>query len=239
MLDKREWTRLGSKSGASEVKQHKWFAKINWGLLRNTQPPVSFPPVSHPIRHIRHVLSRAPRTCASPLACVMATPDDASAYVPHFGTHAARCWIGSRATDSLVCGEVALRARRDLPSGTNYLPDWEDPWIPCIPIPIDQISSPSRVLLRGRVMWKSAVSAMSWSHRTGVRSYLPISSYAALWLRSRPTSHGHILSPRSLLHIAVQFADHRVSPWPHDLPRAPRSSVMHRSYPPPQTGSMP
>ncbi|KAH9943076.1 Pkinase-domain-containing protein [Epithele typhae] len=40
LLDKREWTRLGSKSGASEVKQHKWFAKINWGLLRNTQPPI-------------------------------------------------------------------------------------------------------------------------------------------------------------------------------------------------------
>lgn len=32
---------MGSKSGASEVKQHKWFAKINWGLLRHTQPPVS------------------------------------------------------------------------------------------------------------------------------------------------------------------------------------------------------
>ena len=44
LLDKKESTRLGSKSGASEVKQHKWFAKINWGLLRNTQPPVSFPP---------------------------------------------------------------------------------------------------------------------------------------------------------------------------------------------------
>lgn len=41
LLDKREASRLGSKSGASEVKQHKWFAKINWGLLRNTQPPVS------------------------------------------------------------------------------------------------------------------------------------------------------------------------------------------------------
>jgi hypothetical protein len=23
------------------VKQHKWFSKINWGLLRNTEPPVS------------------------------------------------------------------------------------------------------------------------------------------------------------------------------------------------------
>ncbi len=32
---------MGSRSGASEVKQHKWFAKINWGLLRNTRPPVS------------------------------------------------------------------------------------------------------------------------------------------------------------------------------------------------------
>lgn len=40
LLDKRESTRLGSKSGASEVKQHKWFAKINWGLLRNTKPPI-------------------------------------------------------------------------------------------------------------------------------------------------------------------------------------------------------
>jgi len=40
LLDKDEKTRMGSKSGASEVKQHKWFAKINWGLLRNTQPPI-------------------------------------------------------------------------------------------------------------------------------------------------------------------------------------------------------
>ena len=41
LLDKEEDTRLGSKTGASEVKQHKWFSKINWGLLRNTEPPVS------------------------------------------------------------------------------------------------------------------------------------------------------------------------------------------------------
>ncbi|KAF9246958.1 Pkinase-domain-containing protein [Melanogaster broomeanus] len=40
LLDKDERTRLGSRSGASEVKQHKWFAKINWGLLRNTRPPI-------------------------------------------------------------------------------------------------------------------------------------------------------------------------------------------------------
>ncbi|KAI0317001.1 kinase-like domain-containing protein [Amylostereum chailletii] len=40
LLDKEEQTRLGSKTGASEVKQHKWFAKINWGLLRNTEPPI-------------------------------------------------------------------------------------------------------------------------------------------------------------------------------------------------------
>lgn len=40
LLDKNERARLGSKSGASEVKQHKWFAKINWGLLRNTRPPI-------------------------------------------------------------------------------------------------------------------------------------------------------------------------------------------------------
>ncbi|KAH9951780.1 Pkinase-domain-containing protein [Amylocystis lapponica] len=40
LLDKKENSRLGSKSGASEVKHHKWFAKVNWGLLRNTQPPI-------------------------------------------------------------------------------------------------------------------------------------------------------------------------------------------------------
>jgi len=40
LLDKEENARLGSKTGASEVKQHKWFSKINWGLLRNTEPPI-------------------------------------------------------------------------------------------------------------------------------------------------------------------------------------------------------
>ncbi|ESK97583.1 serine threonine protein kinase (nrc-2) [Moniliophthora roreri MCA 2997] len=40
LLDKNEKTRLGSKSGASEVKQHKWFAKTNWGLLRHGKPPI-------------------------------------------------------------------------------------------------------------------------------------------------------------------------------------------------------
>ncbi|KAK7470832.1 serine/threonine protein kinase, AGC [Stygiomarasmius scandens] len=40
LLDKNEQTRLGSRSGASEVKQHKWFAKTNWGLLRNGKPPI-------------------------------------------------------------------------------------------------------------------------------------------------------------------------------------------------------
>ena len=40
LLDKSERMRLGSKSGASEVKQHKWFNKINWGLLRNMRPPI-------------------------------------------------------------------------------------------------------------------------------------------------------------------------------------------------------
>ncbi|KAI0049567.1 Pkinase-domain-containing protein [Auriscalpium vulgare] len=40
LLDKNEDSRLGSKTGASEVKQHKWFGKINWGLLRNTEPPI-------------------------------------------------------------------------------------------------------------------------------------------------------------------------------------------------------
>lgn len=40
LLIKDENKRLGSQSGASEVKSHKWFAPINWGLLRNTRPPI-------------------------------------------------------------------------------------------------------------------------------------------------------------------------------------------------------
>ncbi|THH09045.1 hypothetical protein EW145_g2270, partial [Phellinidium pouzarii] len=40
LLDKSESHRLGSQSGASQVKQHKWFAKMNWGLLRNMTPPI-------------------------------------------------------------------------------------------------------------------------------------------------------------------------------------------------------
>ncbi|KAG8880109.1 hypothetical protein FRB98_005333 [Tulasnella sp. 332] len=40
LLAKDEAKRLGSHSGASEVKHQKWFGKINWGLLRNTTPPI-------------------------------------------------------------------------------------------------------------------------------------------------------------------------------------------------------
>ncbi len=40
LLIKDEHKRLGSQSGASEVKQHKWFAPISWGLLRNSTPPI-------------------------------------------------------------------------------------------------------------------------------------------------------------------------------------------------------
>jgi protein-serine/threonine kinase len=40
LLVKDEHRRLGSQSGASEVKAHKWFAPLNWGLLRNSKPPI-------------------------------------------------------------------------------------------------------------------------------------------------------------------------------------------------------
>ncbi|WVR05445.1 hypothetical protein IAU60_002461 [Kwoniella sp. DSM 27419] len=39
-LIKDENKRLGSGSGASEVKAHKWFGSVNWGLLRNMTPPI-------------------------------------------------------------------------------------------------------------------------------------------------------------------------------------------------------
>ena len=40
LLCKNEHKRLGSQSGASEVKNHKWFAPIVWGLLRHSKPPI-------------------------------------------------------------------------------------------------------------------------------------------------------------------------------------------------------
>ncbi|WVQ76567.1 hypothetical protein IAR50_006238 [Cryptococcus sp. DSM 104548] len=40
LLIKDENKRLGSQSGASEVKQHKWFGNLSWGLLRNMTPPI-------------------------------------------------------------------------------------------------------------------------------------------------------------------------------------------------------
>lgn len=40
LLVKDEHKRLGSQLGASEVKQHRWFASVSWGLLRNQKPPI-------------------------------------------------------------------------------------------------------------------------------------------------------------------------------------------------------
>lgn len=40
LLVKDEHKRLGSQWGASEVKQHRWFSSISWGLLRHQTPPI-------------------------------------------------------------------------------------------------------------------------------------------------------------------------------------------------------
>ncbi|KAI9146143.1 kinase-like domain-containing protein [Paraphysoderma sedebokerense] len=40
LLIKDEFKRLGSKSGASEIKSHPWFKSIQWPLLRNMKPPI-------------------------------------------------------------------------------------------------------------------------------------------------------------------------------------------------------
>ncbi|KAH9450180.1 hypothetical protein Pst134EA_026889 [Puccinia striiformis f. sp. tritici] len=45
LLIKDELNGLGSITGASEVKYHKWFATISWGILRNCKPPI-IPPTS-------------------------------------------------------------------------------------------------------------------------------------------------------------------------------------------------
>lgn len=40
LLCKDEHKRLGSHSGASEVKLHRWFSSINFALLRHSKPPI-------------------------------------------------------------------------------------------------------------------------------------------------------------------------------------------------------
>ncbi|WFD31890.1 serine/threonine protein kinase, AGC [Malassezia sp. CBS 17886] len=47
LLMKDEHKRLGSQLGASEVKQHRWFASVSWGLLRHQTPPI-VPPNADP-----------------------------------------------------------------------------------------------------------------------------------------------------------------------------------------------
>ncbi|GMM28916.1 putative serine/threonine protein kinase [Martiniozyma asiatica (nom. inval.)] len=41
LLIKDENKRIGSKSGASEIKVHPWFKNTQWALLRNQKPPIT------------------------------------------------------------------------------------------------------------------------------------------------------------------------------------------------------
>ncbi|CAI5758117.1 unnamed protein product [Candida verbasci] len=40
LLIKDEEKRLGSNTGASEIKSHSWFKTCSWALLKNTKPPI-------------------------------------------------------------------------------------------------------------------------------------------------------------------------------------------------------
>ncbi|KAG8843462.1 hypothetical protein FRB91_003339, partial [Serendipita sp. 411] len=55
LLHKVEGKRLGSQSGASEVKGQKWFGKLNWGLLRNEKPPIIPNLVNAQETNFRHI----------------------------------------------------------------------------------------------------------------------------------------------------------------------------------------
>jgi protein-serine/threonine kinase len=61
LLIKDEYQRLGSKNGASDVKNHIFFKDTRWALLRNQKPPI-IPKISNPIdtcnfRTVRESLS--------------------------------------------------------------------------------------------------------------------------------------------------------------------------------------
>lgn len=40
LLIKDEFRRLGSRAGASDVKNHVFFKHVSWALLRNCEPPI-------------------------------------------------------------------------------------------------------------------------------------------------------------------------------------------------------
>lgn len=40
LLKKDEKKRLGSKRGASDIKEHPWFKSVSWALLRHQTPPI-------------------------------------------------------------------------------------------------------------------------------------------------------------------------------------------------------
>lgn len=61
LLVKNEHKRLGSQRGAGEVKQHRWFANLSWGLLRNMRPPVIPTEVDIPSM-LRQAEEQPPRT---------------------------------------------------------------------------------------------------------------------------------------------------------------------------------
>jgi protein-serine/threonine kinase len=48
LLIKNEFNRLGSKNGASDVKNHLFFKGTRWALLRNQTPPI-IPQISNPM----------------------------------------------------------------------------------------------------------------------------------------------------------------------------------------------
>lgn len=48
LLDPNPGTRLGSNAGASDIKEHPWFSGVNWGLIRNQEPPI-IPTLKHPL----------------------------------------------------------------------------------------------------------------------------------------------------------------------------------------------
>lgn len=47
LLQKDEHTRLGSRAGAADIKQHPFFKNTNFALLRNMTPPI-LPAISKP-----------------------------------------------------------------------------------------------------------------------------------------------------------------------------------------------
>jgi serine/threonine protein kinase len=80
LLEKASGDRLGATAGADEVKQHPWFASIQWPLIRNSTPPYV------PGRRSINLSAPAPTATTPTNAAAVAGVEAKAAILPNIAT---------------------------------------------------------------------------------------------------------------------------------------------------------